>query len=334
MKHSIIIPTAGDAQFLPRLLCSLFAQLDVNSEIIVVENGPQTGTERRVWEFQHIISGPLAGQIKYLHEPVPGSLSGRHRGVFASRGEVLSFFDDDIIVEPGALVALQQAFDEASVDLVGGPSRPEVMSLAPKWLAKLAEFDDHRGFMMTYMSLIDLRVSRIVNVNPDYVFGQNFHIRRSAFDELRGFHPDLYPSSLEHFQGDGETGLTRKFSADGRRADYLDAVAVRHIIPASRLTVDFIARRARFAGIGRAFSQLRKGVRLSASRELVDSVANRRRLEQSLKRTRGSPKQPIKSIEKEGESFLYEQHRCQLDVRNWIRQDDFMCYALPNLGTV
>ena len=331
--HSVIIPTAGDAPFLSRVLCSLLPQIDNHIEVIVVENGTQGTIEERVHAFRRRIAETVSKRVKYIHEPIPGLLAGRHGGIAYSQGEIISLFDDDVIVEQEALNGVREAFSEASVELVGGPSRPEFLAMPPAWLHKLAEFDDHRGFMMTFMSLLDLRVNRRVGVNPDYVFGQNFHIRRDTFESVRGFHPDLYPTALEMFTGDGETGLTRKLSSHGRRADYLDKVAVRHLIPASRMTVDFVSQRARYAGIGQAFDLLRHGgelpVRPAAGVSERASAANRERLRVTLVRPRGRPGSAIKSIRSEGREFLYSRYRESPAVRDWVHRADFMDYRHP-----
>ena len=67
-------------------------------------------------------------RIRYLLEPEPGLLSGRHRGALESDGEILVFLDDDIEATAGYLHAILDAFKDPAVQLVGGPNLPRYES--------------------------------------------------------------------------------------------------------------------------------------------------------------------------------------------------------------
>ena len=68
---------------------------------------------------------------RYINEPMPGLLSGRHRGALESRAEVCAFIDDDVRIERNWLNALQDAFKDPSVALVSGPSTPLFERIRP-----------------------------------------------------------------------------------------------------------------------------------------------------------------------------------------------------------
>ncbi len=340
MKQSIVIPTAGSAEYLYQTLGSLLPALleDRLIDVVVVENGPQSGTEVIVGHFRQAIERSLARRVRYVHEPIPGLLAGRHRGVFETDGDIISFFDDDVIVSRSLHSALRTAFSDSSVKLVGGPARPMFLDIPPDWFMSLAEKNDQSGFMMTFMSLIDLREEIISDVNPNFVWGQNFHIRRETFLELRGFHPDIVPREMARFQGDGETGLTTKFGATGMRADYLDGVAIRHILPSSRLTVNFVKKRAFYAGVCQAFTMLRdSGMPSDASSdpELTrspPSVFRRVKNRSVVSRKRGqSLKSAIAQEKQQGKVFLINEYKKSATVKTWLHQTDFMDYAFPDV---
>lgn len=340
MKHSIIIPTAGPAPFLPATLASLVQPIlaEGDSEAVVVENGPQSGTESTVGTFRSHLRSGIADKIRYVHEPVPGLLAGRHRGVFETSGDIVSFFDDDVIVGARIGECLEAAFRDTSVELVGGPSRPLLMAIPPKWLIELAEKNDAEGFMMTFLSLIDLRSSHIVDMNAGYVFGQNFHIRRDTFFDLGGFHPDIVPGHLAVFQGDGETGLTRKFEAAGRRADYRSAVSVAHVIPSERMTLEFVYKRAVYDGVCRAYSGLRQSDEQPPLRAIPDAGAAVRRMADSLLRRMGiqttrPPRSDVQvhraSGRNAGRAFFLDAYSCSDVVREWVHRPNYLDFRYP-----
>ncbi len=339
MKQSVVIPTAGSAEYLTQTLGSLLPMLldDRLVDVVVVENGPQSGTEATVGYFRQAIDRDLARRVRYVHEPIPGLLAGRHRGVFETDGEIISFFDDDVIVSRSLHSALRAAFSDESVELVGGPARPMFLDVPPDWFMSLAEKNDESEFMMTFMSLIDLREEAIRDVNPNFVWGQNFHIRRETFFDLRGFHPDIVPHELAQFQGDGETGLTMKLAASGRRADYVGAVAIRHIIPRSRLNLEFVRKRAWFAGVCSAYTKLRKSEsspNLSVPRRIARSRSDREnRVRYSFRRQDAADfvSVAVRHERDGGKKFLLEEYASSAAVREWVHRADYLDYAFPDV---
>jgi hypothetical protein len=202
------------------------------------------------------------------------------------------------------------------------------LDIPPDWFMSLAEKNDESEFMMTFMSLIDLREEAIRDVNPNFVWGQNFHIRRETFFDLRGFHPDIVPHELAQFQGDGETGLTMKLAASGRRADYVGAVAIRHIIPRSRLTLEFVRKRAWYAGVCSAYTKLRRNATESPHSKKMES--------QKLKLRLRARRRPVESIARilrharsEGSEFLNHAFAADSSVRDWIQKPDYLDYHYP-----
>lgn len=60
-----------------------------------------------------------------------------------------------------------------------------------------------------WLSLLDIGQD-VPNIDPNYIWGLNFSIRKQTMYDCGGFHPDLVPAYLQCWQGDGETGLTKK----------------------------------------------------------------------------------------------------------------------------
>ena len=105
MKLSCCIPTLNRSQSLGRAIRSLCNQtLQPESyEILIVDNGSSDNTRG---ETESVMREMSLHRIRYLLEPEPGLLSGRHRGALESNGEILVFSDDDIEAAPGYLHAI------------------------------------------------------------------------------------------------------------------------------------------------------------------------------------------------------------------------------------
>ena len=110
--------------------------------------------------------------------------------------------------------------------------------------------------MCSWLSLLD--VGRDVrNIDPHYIWGLNFCIRKSVLFSCGGFHPDLVPKRYQRWQGDGESGLAGKLRCAGFRADYLkDARVVHHCGP-ERLSSAYFERRAYYQGVCDSFAEIR-----------------------------------------------------------------------------
>src|SRR5262245_37658733 len=120
---SIIIPTRNRAALLARTLKSLCAQrLQGGYQLLIVDNG--STDETRVVVQEAVAAYPQQ-MIDYIQEPVPGLLSGRHRGALESKSDLLIFVDDDIEAQPDWLEAFLDSFRDSTVQLVGGPSLPD-----------------------------------------------------------------------------------------------------------------------------------------------------------------------------------------------------------------
>jgi glucosyl-dolichyl phosphate glucuronosyltransferase len=261
VKLSCCIPTLNRSKSLARAIRSLCNQtLQPGSfEILIIDNGSSDNTRR---ETEGVMREMSLHRIRYLLEPEPGLLSGRHRGALESDGEVLIFLDDDIEAIPGYLQAILDAFQDPAVQLVGGPNLPNYESDPPAWIENFWSTTPYGGRMCGFLSLLDLG-GNAIGIHPNYIWGLNFAIRRRALFDLGGFHPDCIPDALQRFQGDGEIGLTTKAFAQGYKAVFTPGATVYHFIPESRMTPEYFERRAYYQGICDSYSIIRRDGRVT-----------------------------------------------------------------------
>lgn len=253
---SVIIPTLNRAIYLKKTLNSiLFQNFSPDRYEIIIIDGGSSDTTKEI--CNDVITQFPNHSIYYIYEPEPGLLSGRHRGVRESCGEILVFVDDDIEATEGWLSAIYRTFKDPTVQIVGGKNLPKYEIEPPYWIAQMWTTTQYGGRVCGYLSLLDLGDEQL-DIHPNYVWGLNFSIRKDVINTLGGFHPDTYPKYLQRFQGDGETGLTMKAFEKGCRAVYQPNAKIFHIIPAKRLTIKYFENRMFFQGVCRSYYDLRK----------------------------------------------------------------------------
>jgi glucosyl-dolichyl phosphate glucuronosyltransferase len=331
MHFSIIIPTYNRRDVLRHALESL-SEIDHeprDHEIIVVDNASTDGTRALV--EQVAASCPMQ-VIRYFHEPVPGLLSGRHRGTLEAKGDICVFLDDDVRVGRDWLMALREAFGDPDTALVGGPSSPLFEAHPPDWLADFYD-ENEQGRYCGWLSLFD-GGSRIKEIDPCYVWGLNFAIRRKILVDIGGFHPDCVPKCLQRYQGDGETGLSLKLKAAGLKAQYHPGASVQHVVPASRLTIQYFEQRAFYQGVCDSFTRIRAERKVTRAKQSWKGPFRRiKRFLGDVIRDEGTALEIVQRRTARAFRAGYDFH--QLKVRRdpllleWVLRKDYWDYQLP-----
>jgi len=251
---SVMIPTRNRSSLLRKLLESLKKQTCSQDEfeIIIVDNGStdetKTVAETFFSEFKH---------IKYFFEEKPGLHEGRHRGLKESSSDILVYCDDDIEPLPTWLEAKKESFKDPDVVLVGGKNLPKWESVPPKWIKDWYEEGNSNGKCLGSLSILDFG-DEFIEIDPNYIWGCNFSIRKQTLIDAGGFHPDSMPEELKFFRGDGESHVTRWIKEKGLKAVYNPQGSVFHFVPRSRMTLDYFKKRSFNQGISDSFSYMRE----------------------------------------------------------------------------
>jgi glucosyl-dolichyl phosphate glucuronosyltransferase len=328
MKFSIIIPTINRSASLRITIESLLAlnYPPRDYEILIVDNGSKDNT-RAVAEAA--IESNVESQIKYYYEPVPGLLSGRHRGAFESRGDILIYVDDDIETDSHWLEAISEAFEDPEVHLVGGKNLPKYKSTTPVWLDAFW-YRDGALSQCFYLSLVDFG-DQLAEIDPLYVWGLNFSIRKETLFELGGFNPDTVPKSLQSYQGDGDTGLAWKVKAAGYKVIYQPTALVYHIVPNDRLNLDYFKERMYFAGVSDSYTTIRRNGCMRFDWRTQAPFSQIKRLYRRIaSRFSADPYAEIKQRVREGwlEGYSFHQNEVRKDpeLLKWVLKEDYWDY--------
>jgi GT2 family glycosyltransferase len=224
--------TYGEAPNLLRALASL-AEQDVAEgltlEILCVDNNPAPRVS---------LPESLAAKVSIVREPLAGLSRARNVAIAHAQGDVIAFLDDDAVAMPGWAAALARAFGRTGAWCLGGRVLPEWPGDEPHWLDARLRY---------LLGLLDLGGETRLLRGPVFPCGANMAVRRFALDRVGLFGESLgrRPGSL--LSGE-EIDLFRRALRAGGTVAYVPDAVVYHIVPPSRLSSEFLRRRAWWEG--------------------------------------------------------------------------------------
>jgi glycosyltransferase involved in cell wall biosynthesis len=125
---SVIIPAYNREELIGETLWSLLSQTVPAKEIIVVDDGSQDGTGEAVLEMLKlenteklkISRGRPWPELRVIRQENAGPGAARNRGLAASTGEFIHFFDSDDIAAPNKHEVQLRALQESGADIAYG----------------------------------------------------------------------------------------------------------------------------------------------------------------------------------------------------------------------
>ena len=167
-RLSVIIPARDEEAYIADTIRSVKAQDFEYCEIIVVDNGSTDRTSE--------IAGELGCTVVY--EPQPGLPLARERGRKAARGDILVYFDADMLMPGGYLSRISAHFRQ----------KPDCVALSNPFL-----FSDGSWILRTLVSLCFhflyrpcMKVLKWLHC-PTILFGGNFAVQSWAVEQIGGF---------------------------------------------------------------------------------------------------------------------------------------------------
>lgn len=242
---SVIICTHNRADRLGDAIQSVLDQSSagVPFELLVIDNRSTDGTRDVVERFGS------DERVRYVPEPTLGLCHARNTGAREARGRYLAYLDDDATAGAGWLRAVVEAFAAIpEVGVVGGRVEPVWEAVRPGWLS-----DD----VALSLTIVDWSTTPtvIADIQRRWLVGANMAIRADVLREVGGFHPALDRVG-NRMLSSGDVYLQKQIMARGYRCFYAPAMAVRHAVPASRLTKRWFRRRYYAQGLSDAVMQL------------------------------------------------------------------------------
>ncbi len=232
---SVVIATYRRPDVLPGCLAALEAQRVPPSEVIVVDQSPDTRT-RDLVAARPARSYPL----RYVHSDVAGVSLARNLGWRQAAGEIVAYTDDDAVPDPGWVGALGRAFDATPADMVGGRILPLWEGgERPRWFPASREYllaiYDPGGALAPFREL-------------DLPMTVNAAIKRAKLASLGGFNERI--GARPGWPVTGEDSLLGwRVRETGGSIYYQPDALVHHRVPVSRMRRRFYVRRSYLEGV-------------------------------------------------------------------------------------
>jgi len=230
MSISVIICTYNRSKSLARTLESfrdVFHPKDAAWELIVVDNNSSDDTREVIDRYIQNSGIPC----RYIFENKQGLSYARNSGVAEAKGEILSFTDDDVIVDKYWLQNIEHAFKENDVACIGGKILPVWENPQPAWLI---------GEMLQILALLDLGDAKIELDRPQ-IWGANLSIRSSMFRKYGFFDPRLGHIEGKLYGGE-ETKFIRSLMDKGEKVLYCPNILIHHCIPGFRMKKSYFRK--------------------------------------------------------------------------------------------
>ena len=257
---SIVIPTKNRRKLLESALRSIVEQSANRNlyEVIVVDNGSTDNTYEIALKYQDKIKN-----FRYIYDSRPGLHVGRNRGIKESRGNLIGFLDDDVILFPDWINAVLNSFVDKNVMCVGGSVVPYDMNLLTNEFRKKYEIIKGSYHFIYCISCfwekdISEEDKKVAILKPGMLIGANCVFRKKVLSECKGFHPDGMPNHLLMYRGDGETYVENFLHKNQMKTVYCAQASVYHMIDANRVSDSYIAYMHFRNGISVMYTTLRK----------------------------------------------------------------------------
>jgi len=240
MSASVLICTYNRAGMLRETLAALQAMTPVDGvrvEIIVVDNNSTDATARVVAEAARDSRMPIVG----LRETSQGKSFALNRGLRAATGDIVALTDDDVWPDANWLKRIVDDFRERDVTFVFGKVLPRWGALPPPELLTPKAQD-----IWGPLAIVDYGDEPV-----DYVaassgqrlpIGANLAFARQALMTIGGWRTDLGKVNNTLISGEDHEIFMRLRRFNLYAGYYDPEIAVRHFVPAERLTRRYFRR--------------------------------------------------------------------------------------------
>ena len=267
---SVLICTYNRTALLEQTLTALARAVRPDGcdvDVIVVDNNSSDDTALTVQRAA--ASSPFA--FRYVHESRQGKSFALNTGLSVAQGDIIALTDDDVLPEPDWLVRIVENFRAADVVFVFGkvlprwevPPPPEMLTLRARDIWGPLALVDYGDEAIPYDAASFGRKRLPV--------GANLSIRQDAINRVGGWRTDLGKVDNTLIAGEDHELCVRLYRAGLYSGIYDPTVAVRHLVPASRLTREYFRRW--FYWHGRTMARMADAIYLDLDLAHVPSVA-------------------------------------------------------------
>ena len=246
---SVVVCTYNRELYLPKMLASVAVQNcdTTDFEVILVNNKSTDNTEEICLKFKAENSSV---NFNYFLETNQGLSFARNRGIRESKGDFIVFIDDDAFLDENFIKELKQYLKDAPKELgFGGKILPYLECELPVWMS---------NYLSSLMSIINLGSEVTLFKGSKYPIGANMGVSRSVIEKIGMFNESLGRTGTSMLGGEEKDSFFRIKEA-GIPIYYFPKMLVHHVIPAKRLTVEFIKKQAEGIGVSEKLRTKKSG---------------------------------------------------------------------------
>jgi L-malate glycosyltransferase len=228
-RMTVLFSTLNGAHTLPRMLDTL-QRLESPTggwKVIAVDNGSDDNS------LQILKERAVQLPVTALSEPRRGKNIALNAGLAHVEGEIVALTDDDVILPPDWLIAIESvAAQQVGYDIFGGAIYPVWEQPPPDWVLRCVP--------KKMYSCTDFPKGPI---HPLGVWGPSMAVRSSVFREHR-FAENIGPNGSALYAKGSETEFAMRAARTGHRCWHFHASPVGHIIRPDQLRPEWLLRRA------------------------------------------------------------------------------------------
>jgi glycosyltransferase involved in cell wall biosynthesis len=243
MRLDVLVPTLNRARSLERTIRSLLqAEVPDGLEVLitVVDNCSTDGTSALVER----LSAENPGRLACAFERRRGKSRALNTGIAATSGHLVGTIDDDEEVERSWYRVVFSAFQDPSLEFIGGPYIPKWSRQPPPWLPP-----DYLAVIGDVNSGSEPR-----DFGPDFegiLKGGNAVIRRRILERAGPFAEWLGPSGNGRLLSCEDEEMYLRLLKLGAKGRYLPALIVFHHVFEERLNKGYYRRWCFWRGVSR-----------------------------------------------------------------------------------
>lgn len=248
-EFTIIVATKDRLDAIIRLLESFrnLRELErIQPEIIIGDNNSRDGT----WEALQRESRTFPVELRLIRVTTPGKCAVMNEAIRTSKGKILAFLDDDVIVDPGWLESIDRFLAHNTYQVAQGVIRipsPE------------AE-DPHINRLLDRYRTIPRLDYGSTRQTLDSLNGANLIIYREVLDQIGHFDQRLGPGAAGTSE---DVELARRIVRAGLKIGFIQEAVVYHRVDRSRLTDEYFKSLHRRQGFSRLAVENRGVIRIT-----------------------------------------------------------------------
>lgn len=232
-KISVIICSRDRDSSLRNTLDSLFTPKNLEAkdwECLLVYYPPDRATQQVADDY----ALRFPSRLTPIGQHGTGKSIALNDGIRASRGEILSFTDDDCLCDSGYLDGIREVFSDPTIHAAQGRQAAEFES------GGSGRFGREFAGLMGHLEQGD-KLQLLPPQNK--LGGGNMVLRRQVFAKTGGFRPDLGAGAPGAGGMLEDNELGQRVLKAGYRIFYAPQILIRHQIPAERVTRWFVVHR-------------------------------------------------------------------------------------------